>query len=660
MRASPALIVCLIACALPAAAGASPPTSTAQPAVAFRSPLRPSPLAGLSGAFPPAAQTAASHAARASAGASTSAASASGQSANPEAPIPVAPSNKPPAGRRLSPNQVLAIAAALPKMRAVRAKYPGSYGGAYLKLPLHWQVSYFSRDGKKEIGQVIIDDFSGRVLEQWTGFQVAWTMARGYPGAFGRHATALYLWLPLCVLFILPFFNFRRPFSMLHLDLLVLLSFSVSLAFFNHAHIFASVPLVYPPLVYLLARMLTLARPFGARRSMPSANGAVEHAPEPSLGPVAAPRSRGRSLYLLVPAPWLALGVVFLIGFRITLNMTDSNVIDVGYAGVIGAQRLVHGKPLYGGYPSDNEHGDTYGPVNYEAYAPFEQILGWSGTWDDLPAAHGAAIAFDLLAVVLLFLLGRRVRGPTLGIALAYAWVSYPFTLYALESNANDSLVAVLVLATLLLAASAPARGAFAALAGLTKFAPLALAPLLATHRLWSGPSREASGSGQASDPGGRRRRSRRAYALAAFVAAFLVAGALALVPALRGDSLHTIYERTIAYQADRGSPFSVWGLYGGLGGWQQAVQIAAVVLALSLALVPRRADLVGLAAACAAVIIAVQLGIDHWFYLYIPWFFGLVMLALLGRFSVPTRPATVAASSPARSSRPAVAVSSG
>ena len=130
-------------------------------------------------------------------------------------------------------------------------------------------------------------------------------MARGYPGAFGRHVNALYIWLPLCVLFILPFFNFRRPFSLLHLDLLVLLSFSVSLAFFNHAHIYASVPLVYPPLLYLLARMLALMR----RGSRPEA------------------------LRLLVPAPWLALGVVFLIGFRIALNVTDSNVIDVGYAG---------------------------------------------------------------------------------------------------------------------------------------------------------------------------------------------------------------------------------------------------------------------------------------------------------------------------------------
>ena len=111
-----------------------------------------------------------------------------------------------------------------------------------------------------------------------------------------------------------------------------------------------------------------------------------------------APRPPG-PLRLLVPAPWLALAVVFLIGFRIALNVTDSNVIDVGYAGVIGAQRITDGGPLYGNYPSDNEHGDTYGPVNYEAYVPFQQIFGWRDRWDDLPAAHGAAIFFDLLAV---------------------------------------------------------------------------------------------------------------------------------------------------------------------------------------------------------------------------------------------------------------------
>ena len=521
-----------------------------------------------------------------------------------EAPVPVPASAIPPAGRHLSADRVLEIAEALPKMRAVRRKYPGSYAGAYFKGPVRWQVSFFSKKGAKEIGQVIIADSSGRVLEQWTGFQVAWTMARGYRGAFGEHVNALYVWLPLCVLFLLPFIDWRRPFALLHLDLLVLLSFSVSLAFFNHAHIYASVPLSYPPLLYLLARMLALLR----RRSGPHSPGGQPVPP----------------LRLLVPAPWLALGVVSLLGFRIALNVTDANVIDVGYAGVIGAQRITDGKPLYGGYPADNEHGDTYGPVNYEAYVPFEQIFGWSGTWDDLPAAHAAAVCFDLLAVALLFLIGRRVRGPTLGVALAYAWVSFPFTLFALESDSNDTLVAVLILAALYFAGSPPVRGAFAALAGLTKFAPLALAPLLATHGLrdrdgWVGISALRS----------------RSFAL--FMLAFVATVALVSIPALAHDSPHTIFERTLVYQANRGSPFSVWGLYG-LPGLQRVVQLAAVALALALAAIPRRDDLVGLAAACAAVVIAVQLGIDHWFYLYIPWFFPLVMIALLGRFGSPVR----------------------
>jgi hypothetical protein len=534
-----------------------------------------------------------------------------------ENPVPVLDSTIPPAGRKLSAAQVLAIAQALPKMKAVRAEYPGSFADAYLKGPVRWQVSFFSKKGAKEIGQVIIADASGRVLEQWTGFQVAWSMARGYPGAFGRHVNSLYIWLPLCVLFLLPFIDPRRPLQLLHLDLLVLLSFSVSLAFFNHADIYASVPLTYPPLIYLLARMLWLLR----RRS-------------------GAHRPGGRPippLRLLFPVPWLALGVVFLIGFRIALNVTDSNVIDVGYAGVIGADKIVHDKPLYGGWPADNEHGDTYGPVNYESYVPFEQIFGWSGTWDDLPAAHAAAIVFDLLALGLISLLGLRIRGPTLAVALAYAWVSYPFTLFALESNSNDTLVAVFILAALLVASSPPARGVFAALAGLTKFAPLALVPVLATHGLFH----QSDGA----------RAHARAHALAAFFLAFVITAALVSIPALTHDSLRTIYERTIEYQADRGSPFSVWGLYGGLHGIETGVEAAAIVLALALAVIPRRADVIGLAAACGAIVIATQLGIEHWFYLYIPWFFPLVMIALLG---VSTDPARSDQSQPACVTAPA------
>src|SRR5262249_17933481 len=155
-------------------------------------------------------------------------------------------------------------------------------------------------------------------------FQVAWSMARGYRGAFGRHSNALYVWLPLCALFIAPFLPWRRRVSLLHLDLLMLLGFSISLAFFNHGAIGLSVPLVYPFLIYFFARMLLLAFGKGIPR---------------------------RPLQVIVPTDWLLFGVVFLLGLRVGLNIMNSNVIDVGYSGVIGADKLLHGHMLYGHWP---------------------------------------------------------------------------------------------------------------------------------------------------------------------------------------------------------------------------------------------------------------------------------------------------------------------
>jgi hypothetical protein len=503
-----------------------------------------------------------------------------------------------PAGHRLTAERAAAVADTIAKVRRERREYPGAKREVFLKGSDRWQVSYFAdtKPGqpRKEIAQVLIDDRSGRVLEAWTDYQVPWSMARGYPGAFGRIVNAPWVWISLALAFVVPFL--RRPWQMLHLDLLVLSAFSASTAFFNAARVDVSVPLLYPLLVYLLARMLWI----GLRR-----------------GEAAREQAR-RPLALLVPVGWLAVAVIFLVGFRVALNVTNSNVIDVGYAGVIGADRIVDGDPLYGTFPNDNAMGDTYGPVVYLAYVPFEQALRWSGRWDDLPAAHAAAIVFDLLALALCFLIGRRVRGPALGVLLAYAWAAYPFTLYAQMSNSNDALVAVLVLAAIWTAGSAPARGAFVALAGLTKFAPLALAPLLAMH--------------------GRPRS--RPRSLVGFVAGFAAAGLLAFAPLAADLSLRDFWDHTIAFQAQRGSPFSIWGLYDPDVAWlnylQRAVQIGGALLALALAFVPRRRDLVGLSALCAAILIALQLGVSHWFYLYIPWFFGLVMIALLGRFAMP------------------------
>ena len=58
-------------------------------------------------------------------------------------------------------------------------------------------------------------------------------------------------------------------------------------------------------------------------------------------------------------------------------------------------------------------------------------------------------------------------------------------------------------------------------------------------------------------------------------------------------------------------------------------VRLLAIGLAGALAVIPRRDELSALAAAAAAALIAVELGATYWFYLYIPWFIGLVFVAL-------------------------------
>jgi hypothetical protein len=509
----------------------------------------------------------------------------------------------PPPGYSKAARDVTRIAAADPRVREARAEHRPAYTRAYIDPPRRWRVSFFvppeSGTRSDEIVRVAIDDRSGRVLEVWTGPQVAWTMARGLSGQFGRAANAAWVWIGLCVLFLAPFA--RLPLRMVHLDLVVLLGFSISYAYFNDANLDVSVPSAYPLLAYLLARMLWSAfRP----------------GPSPSVPLAFSPNA-------------LLFGLVFLVGFRVVLNVVNSNVIDVGYAGVIGADRLIHGEGLYGGFPADNAHGDTYGPLAYAVYVPFALLFPWSGTWDDLPAAHAAAVAFDLACLAGLWLAGRRFGGPTLGLLLAYLWAACPFTLLVVNSGANDALVGALALAALLALGRPAARGALAVAAGLAKFAPLALVPLFVR-----------SGS-----------RSGVALAAAALTATLIMA------PVLLGAGLERFWDRTLGFQSERTSPFSIWGLYGGLDWLQAALTLLAGALALLVAVIPRERDEITVAALAAAVLIALQLTVTHWFYLYVVWFLPLMLVALLARPGVtaageaPAR--SLARSGPARSGSP-------
>jgi glycosyl transferase family 87 len=297
---------------------------------------------------------------------------------------------------------------------------------------------------------------------------------------------------------------------------------------------------------------------------------------------------------------------------------------------VIGADHLTHGQAIWNNFPDDNSFGDTYGPFNYYAYVPFELVLPWSGSWDNLPAAHAAAIFFDLATVGGLFALGRRIRpgaeGTRLGVILGFAWAAYPFTDYALQSNSNDALVAALLVWALVLFASPIWRGVMLALSVATKFAPLPLVPLFAAGR-----------TGLLTRSPEHPRLRSRVGPVALFTAVFaLVIGLMLVLPAV-DPGLGTFYDRTIKSQIDRTSPFSVWGQDHSLEWLQTAVKVFAIGLAVLVAFLPRRRSLPQVAALAAAVMIAVELTAEHWFYLYIPWFFGLAMAGLVAS----TRPSS-------------------
>jgi hypothetical protein len=473
-----------------------------------------------------------------------------------------------------------------------------------------WAVAVWSAVSPPaiEVAKGRVDDATGAVTEAWTGPQVAWLSARGIEGFIGgKTVTSPPIWLGFCALFLIGLCDLRRLASLRNLDLLVLLSFSVSLWFFNHGDLFTSAPLVYPPLLYLLARMAWI----GWRGKPPSVS---------------------RPLW---PARLMVVATILLVGLRIGLNLYDSNVGDVGLSGVIGAERIAHGQAPYGHMSIWDERGDTYGPVAYEAYLPGYLAIGWNrtgedlgltgystsgwkGTADNVDAARFTSILFDVLCLAGLTLVGRRLGGNRFGATLAFAWAAYPFTQYGLSSNTNDAIPAAFLIYGFWLASMPAARGIFSALAAWTKFAPLIVVPLWATY------------------PDARQKARVPFLFGAVFAVTTLVAfGILLLEPDPLGAG-QVFLERTVGFQLERDSPLSIWdwGQYhAGLLDLQVIQRALGVVVAISAfvaAFVPRRKSPLQLAALTAALLIGFEVVLTHWFYAYLAWFLPFVAVAVL------------------------------
>jgi hypothetical protein len=507
-----------------------------------------------------------------------------------------------------------------------------------------WRVSVFV-DGVGQIASGRVTP-SGDVAEALVGPQVAWPLARS--AHLGGKINDTPIWLAFCLVFVLALADLRRPLSLRNLDVAMLLGFSAYLWYFIHGRVFASAVAAAVPLLYFIGRCAW----------------------------VGATNRTGRSGAGVLPV-WILVALLFvLVGFRLGLNHYGPQVIDVGYAGVIGADRLASGESPYGNFPVENTGtpcgvvgadgkagewlqangrceapnplGDTYGPVAYHAYLPGLAVFGWSGKWDFLPAVRFTHVLFDLLAIAGLAAVGWRFGRGRLAVTLALAWAANPFTQYALSTNTNDAIMPVLLIWGFWAASSPPARGALVALASWTKLAALVLVPLWLAY-------------------GGRDWRT-----WTRFVAAFAVATAVSFWFLLAGgdplQELRTFVDRTFVIQAERSSPFSLWdwGDYRAQGLPDLAIvqrvgQAALVVAAVAVAFVPRTKTPLQLAALTGALLVAFQFLLTHWSGLYLGWFLPFVVLtavageALGGR--VPAHaasPAAVPVGTPSRLVEPA------
>ena len=436
-------------------------------------------------------------------------------------------------------------------------------------------------DEGKEAAVAGVDDESWVLNYVHTGDQVGWLMARGEPGTYGKQANYWWVWGPLALAFALAFFRADKLLCWRNLDVVALLGFLVSHWFFRQGIVYEAVILWYPPLIYLLFRTLLMGFGVGER---------VE-------------RTSNLPDWLLMLLAGLAGGLVF------ALNV-DSRVIDVGYAGVVGADRILDGTIPYGNMPADVGTGDTYGPLNYLLYVPFVLMFGFSGEWDFLPAAHALTLFAFVAGAMALLVAGYRLAGPKGAAALVFAWTTFPYTLYATNNNTNDVIVAAVSAMGLAAAASPLARGASLAAGFAVKLYPLILGPLWITYD-------------------GHRRRPITDFVLGGLGVVLLCFWIL-LLDGHPLEAVRLFYEKTLAFQGDRVSPWTIFTQVPALGFLQRPLTAFAIFVAILVAFVPRKKTVRRLAALSAAVVIAFQLTTNYWFYPYVIWFEPFVFLALL------------------------------
>ncbi|HUA06033.1 MAG TPA: hypothetical protein VMB27_19145 [Solirubrobacteraceae bacterium] len=389
-----------------------------------------------------------------------------------------------------------------------------------------------------------------------------------------------------------------------NLDVLAALSLLLSVLLFQHRYIDESVLAAVPGLTYLLVRCA--AKALGPPRA-PAPSTPLLTVVTPGLDPARRVRWL-RALFVVLALVFLMVGV------------SSFDAVDVLYAVMEGATRLVHGVLPYGHMPPGIIHGDTYPLLSYLLYAPLALFAPVNNLWDSVDAGLAVAVVAAVAGAVAVFRITAgarpRTRAPRpvdaeeAGLRAAIGWLAFPPLLITVSTGTTDVVLAAMLLVALLLWRRPAACSGTLALAGWFKLAPFALLPVCLAPL--------------------RGRRLTDALIAIGVVTVPLI-GVLVVLGGAHGiwDMVHAV-----AYQFTRGSRQSVWGALD--DGTLQPLAQGAVLGLVAAAIVKLRqepglaADRARMAALCAAILIGLQLTAEYWAFLYLVWVVPLAGVALL------------------------------
>ena len=167
-----------------------------------------------------------------------------------------------------------------------------------------------------------------------------------------------------------------------NLDVVASLSLVVGVVLFQHRYLNASLLVTAPGMVYLLGRCAR--RALGPPREEPASTPLLA-----AITPGFDPARRVR---------WLRATLVILGLIVAMIGLSSTDPVDVIFAVMEGATRMVHGVLPYGHMPPGIIHGDTYPILSYALYTPLALLSPVNTLWDSVDAGLAVAVLAALVA----------------------------------------------------------------------------------------------------------------------------------------------------------------------------------------------------------------------------------------------------------------------